>query len=156
MEVQSFPGCDSSWNTHQHRLSLWILGPSSVGRDNGLSIDGIIMWRLREKHGDLPCFNTLDGARMTISGLLEALDDGASPGDETRWWTWLNSEIQQCLGKRANDIQEADLAQAAEGAAIGKRVHGEKVRMRPNLFFAIGCHVASLAVMFGSCANGRL
>ena len=156
LEVQAVEGSDSEWNLAAHRCGLWILGHSSVGKDNVLAVHHYCMKQLRHRFGDLPCLNELDIGRLTYSGPLETLQDGRSPNNQICWMTWVNSEIKQCFGTGANDIRESDFCQLAEGVAMGKRIKDQSLRLVPNFWFAIGTHPRALHKYFGGAENGLL
>ncbi len=121
LRVEVVEDSESAWDMASHRCGVWLLAHSSLGKDNALAIVQEITNHLIEAMGPLPCFNTLDVGHLTYAGLLETLDDGASPDGKHHWLSWMNSEIKQCLGTGHNDIQEKDFCQLAEGVPIGKR-----------------------------------
>jgi hypothetical protein len=122
MRVEVVPDSESAWDMASHRCGVWLVAHSSLGKDNALAVVRTITKFLKEKHPELACFNELDIGRLTYSGMLDALDSGATPDASKYWLTWMNSEIKQCLGKGQNDVQESDFCQLAEGVAVGKRV----------------------------------
>ncbi len=161
MEVELFPGCESKWDLSAHRCGIWLVGTSSLGKDNALAIYRWCTEKVKSEleaegaHG-LVCFNELKVGRLTYCGLLAQLDEGKSPDGNTHWLTWANSEIRQCFGKGANDIQERDFCQLAEAVAIGKRIQDELVEKVPHFHFLIGAHESALHEVFGGVENGRL
>ena len=155
-KVKVVQNSETKWDMAAHRLGVWLVAHSSLGKDNALAILKILEKKLQERFPGLPIFNNLEIGRLTYAGLLEAMKKGKSAQGDTHWLSWKNSEIKQCLGKRENDIQESDFCQLCEGVPIGKRIKDEMVSLVGNFWFAIGAHPRALHDFFGSAENGRL
>ena len=147
---------DSAWNLTSHRGGCWLIGHSSVGKDQALAILQHIDKHLKQTHPGLAVHNTLQVGRLTYAGLLDSLENGANEDRSVHFLTWLNSEIRQCLGKRDCDIQECDFCQLAEASIMGKRTKNELKKFSPSFWFALGAHPASLHDFLGTTENGRL
>ena len=147
---------ESAWNLTSHRGGCWLIGHSSVGKDQCLAIIEAINSHVCQCFPQLPINNKLEVGRLTYAGLLESLQNGASSDGSVHWLSWLNSEIKQCLGRRDSDIQEADFCQLAEASVMGKRTKQELKKFRPSFWFAIGAHPRSLHDFLGTTENGRL
>ena len=156
-----FGGFEGAWGLSAHRCGIWLVGTSSFGKGNVLAVHKLITNRvekeIRRTYPELtfPCFNDLNVGRLTYSGLLAQLDEGASHNNEYHWLSWINSEIKQCFGKGARDIQERDSCQLAEAVDIGKRIENELVSKTPHFHFIIGAQKDALPQVFGDVSNGR-
>ena len=147
---------ESAWNLTSHRGGCWLIGHSSVGKDQCLSIIEAINAHVCHCFPQLQINNKLEVGRLTYAGLLESLQNGANADGSVHWLSWLNSEIKQCLGRRDSDIQEADFCQLAEASVMGKRTKQELKKFKPSFWFAIGAHPRSLHEYLGTTENGRL
>ena len=114
----AFDGCESAWDMAVHRLGMWMVGISALGKDNLLAIHKKMKEGCQDRvkehfpSSNLVVFNEMEVSRLTYSGLLTQLDEGKSP----------NSELTSCFDKGANGIQEKNFTQLAEGGPVGKRV----------------------------------
>ena len=156
LHVEVIEDSESPWPLAGHGAGVWLVGDSGLGKDNLINVVTFWMSVLADAFPGRACMTELDIGRLSYTGLLEALEAGASPLKKVHWLTWLNSEITQCISQEAGGIRERDICQLGENTAMGKRVKGQHVRRKAAFWTLMGTQEDTFKETMGSMTFGRL